>query len=155
MLWFIVLHLNRGHPKFDYFTPLNRVAASAADVDFRSGRPLLLPDLTDATGTTRHLAVGSGKDANIYVLDRDNMGKFNPNQDNAYELISGELAGGEFAKPSYFNGTVYCGAVGDALKAFPITDARLAVTLLVAKLKPISVSGNDAEHFRQRRCVGG
>src|SRR2546429_5980902 len=49
-----------------------------------------------------HLAVGSGKDATIYVLDRDNMGKFNANQNNVYELISGQLAGGEFAKPSYF-----------------------------------------------------
>lgn len=112
----------------DYFTPQNTVAASAADADFGSGGPLLLPDLTDATGTTRHLAVGSGKDANIYVLDRDNMGKFNPNQDSVYELISGQLAGGVWAKPSYFNGTVYYGAVGDALKAFPITNARLAVT---------------------------
>src|SRR2546429_682866 len=112
----------------DYFTPSNTVAESAADQDFGSGGPLLLPDLTDATGTTRHLAVGSGKDANIYVLDRDNMGKFNANQNNVYELISGQLAGGEFAKPSYFNGTVYYGAVGDALKAFPITNAKLAVT---------------------------
>jgi hypothetical protein len=112
----------------DYFTPLNTVAASAADEDFGSGGPLLLPDLTDATGTIRHLAVGSGKDANIYVLDRDSMGKFNANQNNVYELISGQLAGGEFAKPSYFNGTVYYGAVGDALKAFPITNAKLAVT---------------------------
>jgi hypothetical protein len=112
----------------DYFTPQNTVAASSADTDFGSGGPLLLPDLTDATGTTRHLAVGSGKDANIYVLDRDNMGKFNPSQDNIYQLISGQLAGGEWAKPSYFNGTVYYGAVGDALKAFPITNAKLAVT---------------------------
>ena len=72
--------------------------------------------------------MGSGKDANIYVLDRDNMGKFNPNQDNVYELISGQLAGGVWAKPSYFNNTVYYGAVGDALKAFPITNARLAAT---------------------------
>ena len=112
----------------DYFTPSNTVAASAADEDFGSGGPLLLPDLTDSTGTTRHLAVGSGKDATIYVLDRDNMGKFNANQNNVYELISGQLAGGEFAKPSYFNGTVYYGAVGDALKAFPITNAKLAVT---------------------------
>jgi len=112
----------------DYFTPQNTVAASAADADFGSGGPLLLPDLTDATGTTRHLAVGSGKDANIYVVDRDNMGKFNASQNNIYELISGQLAGGEWAKPSYFNNTVYYGAVGDALKAFPITNAKLAVT---------------------------
>ena len=44
----------------------------------------------DATGTTRHF--GSRlrqKDAIIYVVDRDNMGKFNANQNNLYELISG------------------------------------------------------------------
>jgi hypothetical protein len=28
--------------------------------------------------------------------------------------------------PAYFNGTVYFGAVGDALKAFPVTNAKLA-----------------------------
>ena len=110
----------------DYFTPSNTVAQSDQDLDFGSGGPLLLPDLTDASGTTRHLAVGSGKDANIYVLDRDNMGKFNSGADNIYQLIPGELSGGEFGKPSYFNNTAYYGAVGDTLKAFPITNAKLA-----------------------------
>jgi len=112
----------------DYFTPSNTVAQSDRDLDFGSGGPLLLPDLMDASGTTRHLAVGSGKDANIYVLDRDNMGKFNSGADNIYQLIPGELPGGEFGKPSYFNNTVYYGAIGDALKAFPITNAKLAMT---------------------------
>lgn len=110
----------------DYFTPSNTVAQSDQDLDFGSGGPLLLPDLMDASGTTRHLAVGSGKDANIYVLDRDNMGKFNSGADNIYQLIPGELSGGEFGKPSYFNNTVYYGAIGDTLKAFPITNAKLA-----------------------------
>ena len=112
----------------DYFTPSNTVAQSDRDLDFGSGGPLLLPDLMDASGTTRHLAVGSGKDANIYVLDRDNMGKFNSGADNIYQLIPGELPGGEFGKPSYFNNTVYYGAIGDALKALPITKAKLAMT---------------------------
>jgi hypothetical protein len=112
----------------DYFTPSNTVAQSDQDLDFGSGGPLLLPDLMDANGTTRHLAVGSGKDANIYVLDRDNMGKFNSGADNIYQLIPGELSGGEFGKPSYFNNTVYYGAVGDTLKAFPVTNAMLAHT---------------------------
>ena len=114
----------------DYFTPSNTVALSNADADLGSGGPLLLPDLVDATGTTRHLAVASGKNnPNIYVLDRDNMGKFNPNADNIYQLLAGVLSsGGEFGKPSYFNNTVYYGAVGDSLKAFPITSGRLATT---------------------------
>lgn len=112
----------------DYFVPFNTVSQSAQDLDFGSGGPLLLPDVQDSTGATRHLAVGAGKDANIYVLDRDNMGKFNSASDNVYQLISGQLAGGEFAKPSYFNGTVYYGAVGDNLKAFPISAGKLAAS---------------------------
>lgn len=111
----------------DYFTPSNTVSESNADTDLGSGGPLLLPDLVDANGATRHLAVGSGKDAIIYVLDRDNMGKFNSSADNIYQQINGQI-GGVFSKPSYFNNTVYYGAVGDHLKAFPITNAKLAGT---------------------------
>jgi len=53
------------------------------------------------------------------------MGKFNSNADNNYQVISGQI-GGVWSKPSYFNGTVYYGAVSDALKAFPVTSAQLA-----------------------------
>jgi len=112
----------------DYFTPLNTVAESNVDEDLGSGGPLLLPDVTDASGKTRHLAVGSGKDAVIYVLDRDNMGKFSATQNNIYQQIPGQLAGPEFAKPSYFNGTVYYGAVSDSIKALPIASGKLATT---------------------------
>jgi hypothetical protein len=112
----------------DYFAPSNTVAESNVDEDLGSGGPLLLPDITDATGKTRHLAVGSGKDAIIYVLDRDNMGKFSATQNSIYQQISGQLAGGEYAKPSYFNGTVYYGAESDAVKAFPIAGGKLATS---------------------------
>lgn len=111
----------------DYFTPSNTVSESNADTDFGSGGPLLLPDLVDGNGTTRHLAVGSGKDAIIYVVDRDNMGKFSSTADNIYQQISGQI-GGVWSKPSYFNNTVYYGAVGDHLKSFPITNAKLSAT---------------------------
>src|SRR5262249_34681819 len=36
--------------------------------------------------------------------------------------------GGVWSKPSYFNGTVYYGAVGDHMKAFPVANAKLATT---------------------------
>jgi hypothetical protein len=109
----------------DYFTPSNTVSESNSDTDFGSGGPLLLPDLVDGNGTTRRLAVGSGKDAIIYVVDRDNMGKFNSTADNIYQQINGQI-GGVWSKPSYFNNTVYYGAVGDHLKSFPIANAKLA-----------------------------
>ena len=112
----------------DYFTPLNTVSESDADTDFGSGGPLLLPDLVDSTGQTRHLAVGAGKDSNIYVVDRDNMGKFNSSKDNVYQQINGAISGGVWSKPSYFNNVVYYGSVGDSIKAFPITGGKLATS---------------------------
>jgi len=123
------VRLSSGVPitLLDYFTPSNTVSESNSDTDFGSGGPLLLPDLVDGSGNTRHLAVGSGKDAIIYVVDRDNMGKFNSGADNIYQQITGQI-GGVWSKPSYFNNTVYYGAVGDHLKAFPITSAKLATT---------------------------
>ncbi len=124
---YVKLSPNPPMKLLDYFTPSNTVSESNADTDFGSGGPLLLPDLVDASGTTRHLAVGSGKDAIIYLVDRDNMGKFNSSTDNIYQQINGQI-GGVWSKPSYFNNTVYYGAVGDHLKAFPIANARLSGT---------------------------
>jgi outer membrane protein assembly factor BamB len=113
----------------DYFEPYNTVSESNADIDLGSGGALLLPDLTDASGTVRHLLVGAGKDRNIYVGDRDNLGKFNPtNNSNLYQEIPGALAQGAWSSPAYFNGTVYYAGQKDTLKAFPITQAKLATT---------------------------
>ena len=112
----------------DYFAPFNTVQESDADEDLGSGGAMILPDLTDNAGQVHHLAVGAGKDANIYVVNRDNMGKFNPNSNNVYQEIQGALANGVFASPAYFNNTVYYGAPGDAIKAFTISNARLSTT---------------------------
>ncbi|PYU52847.1 MAG: pyrrolo-quinoline quinone [Acidobacteria bacterium] len=124
---FVKLSTAGGLRLADYFTPHNTVAESDADQDFGSGGGIVLMDVQDVGGATRHLSVGAGKDAIIYVADRDNMGKFNPNTDQIYQEISGQLGGQVFSMPTYFNGTVYFGAVGDALKAFPIVSAKLAV----------------------------
>jgi len=113
----------------DYFAPFNVVAENSVDEDLGSGGALVLPDLTDSGGKTRRLAVGAGKDAHIYVVDRDNMGKFNPvNNSKIYQDITGALGGPEFGMPAYYNGTIYYGAVGDYLKAFRFSNALLAST---------------------------
>jgi len=104
----------------------NTVAESAADKDLGSGGALLLPDLKDSTGHIRHLAVGAGKDENIYVVNRDNMGKFNSTKNNIWEEIGVALPGGEFAMPAYYNDTVYYGGVGDHIKAFAVAQALLS-----------------------------
>lgn len=110
----------------DYFTMHNTVAESDADLDLGSGGTLLLPDLKDSAKNTKHLAVGAGKDAVIYVVDRDSMGKFDPATNHIYQEISGQLGGNVFSMPAFFNNTIYYAAVDDSLKAFPITNAKLA-----------------------------
>jgi hypothetical protein len=125
---FVKLSTSSGLKLADYFTPHNTVAESNADTDFGSGGGILMLDVTDSGGNTRHLAVGAGKDSIIYVVDRDAMGKFNASTDQIYQEISGQLGGGVYSMPAFFSDTVYYGAVGDALKAFPVTTARLAAT---------------------------
>lgn len=112
----------------DYFAPFNTVAESNQDIDLGSGGALVLPDLVDASGVTRQLAVGAGKDSKIYIVDRHAMGKFNGTQNAIWQEIDGQLSGSVFGMPAYFGNVVYYGAVGDNLKAFPITSAKLATT---------------------------
>lgn len=112
----------------DYFEESNQSQENSTDEDLGSGGAMVLPDLTDNSGTTHHLAVGAGKDANIYVVDRDSMGKFNSNSNNIYQQISNGLANSVFSSPAYFNNTVYYGAVGDSIKAFAILNAQLGTT---------------------------
>jgi len=110
----------------DYFTMHDTVSESNGDVDLGSGGALVLPDMTDANNQTRHLAVGAGKDSIIYLCDRDSMGKFNSTADNIYqEVTSNGINGGVWSMPAYFNNMLYYGAVGDNLKAFAFSAARI------------------------------
>jgi hypothetical protein len=102
---------------------------SDADRDLGSGGVLILPDMTDAAGQVRHLAIGAGKDTNIYVVDRDNMGKFNPQNDDAiYQELYGVLPGGIWSTPAYYRGNVYFGAVNGPVRAFQFSNATLSAT---------------------------
>ncbi len=112
----------------DYFTMSNEIAESAADQDLGSGGAMLLPDLKDSANTVRHLVVGAGKDGNIYVVDRDSMGKFSASSNNIWQQLSGAMPGGIWSTPAYFNGTVYYGERGSTLKAFTVTNAKLVAT---------------------------
>jgi outer membrane protein assembly factor BamB len=110
----------------DYFTMFNEVAESSADEDLGSGGEMLLPDLTDSSNTVRHLVIGAGKDGNIYLVNRDSMGKFNASGNaQIWQEVSGALPGGIWSTPAYFNGTVYYADSGGTLKAFAISSAKL------------------------------
>jgi hypothetical protein len=112
----------------DYFEMDNQAQENGSDTDLGSGGMIVLPDLNDSSGHTWHLAVGAGKDSNLYVVNRDSMGKFSSNNGGIYQEIAGALSGGVFAMPAYFNNTIYYGSVGGTIQAFTITNAKLSTT---------------------------
>ena len=143
----------------DYFDEYNTDQESSADLDLGSGGEILLPDLTDAGGAVHHLIVGAGKDANIYLADRDNMGKYNSTGDsNIYQQVSGQLAGKVYSTPAYFNQTLYYGAVGDSVKAFPIANAQLGDGPVQRFGHDLSLSRGHARRLcewnAERHCLG-
>lgn len=112
----------------DYFATFDAVHLSAMDQDLGSGGEMLLPDMMDSTNTVKHLVVGAGKDGKIYLVDRDNMGKFDSTKNNIWQELDGQLGGGIFSSPAYFNGSLYYGAIGASLRAFSLTAAKISTT---------------------------
>jgi mono/diheme cytochrome c family protein len=108
----------------DYFTPSDQATLAANDTDLGSGGSLLLPDSVGSAAHP-HLLVGCGKEGTIYLLDRDNMGQYNPTGDTQ---IVQELAGavdGAWSSPAYFNNTIYYQTSGDVMRAFTITNGAI------------------------------
>jgi hypothetical protein len=103
-----------GMKAADYFIPYNVMDLDGADSDFGAGAPLLLPDSAGIPGHP-HLMLASGKEGKIYVLDRDNLGKFNPSNDSALNAVpdgSGNNTppvqlGGSLSTAAYYNGSIY------------------------------------------------
>jgi len=112
----------------DYFEMDNEASENGSDTDLGSGGAIVLPDLSDGAGHTLHLAVGAGKDNNLYLVNRDSMGKFSSSNSGIYQELAGALPGGVWAMPAYFNNTVYYGSVGSPIQAFTITNAKLSTS---------------------------
>jgi hypothetical protein len=125
---FIKLTTKGGLAVADYFEMDNGVAESASDTDLGSGGALLLPDMKDSSHNTWQLAAGAGKDSNLYLVNRNSMGKFSSSANNIYQELAGVLPGGLWSMPAYFNGKLYLGPVGQPILAFQFKNAKLQTT---------------------------
>lgn len=105
----------------DYFTPFNADELDAKDNDLGSGGPMLLPD---QPGPHPHLAVVGGKAPLIYVLDRDHLGHYQPNN-NSHALQTIVTKGGIFGSMAYWNQNVYVLSDSDALRDFQVINGKL------------------------------
>ncbi len=132
---FVKVSTSGGLAVADYFEMYNGVSESEGDVDLGSGGTLLVSQ-KDASGTVWDLAVGAGKDSNLYVVNRNNMGKFQSSSNsNIYQELAGALPGGIWSMPAAFNNRIYYGPVGSPILAFQFKDAMLLST-------PVSQTAN-------------
>jgi hypothetical protein len=100
---------------FDYFTPFDQATDQAQDRDLGSGGPVVL-DRKDNAGVTHYLMVVAGKDKEIYVANRNNLGKQvnNPPNGGIYQVIGPVVPSsiGVFGPGAFLNGAMYWGPAG-------------------------------------------
>jgi hypothetical protein len=104
----------------DWFTPFNQQFLSNVDADLGSGAVVLLPDQNVGPA---HLLVQMGKEGLVYLIDRDNMGFFRPNDNNQIVQSFAGTAGGFWGTPALWQDNLYFAGAGDVLKQFPFDPA--------------------------------
>jgi hypothetical protein len=97
----------------DYFTPLDQASLDANDTDFGSGAATVLVD--QPSGPVAHLLIGGGKQGNLFLLNRDNLGKFSSSTNNVVQAVN--LGNSIFATPVFWQNNLYVAGVG-TLKQF-------------------------------------
>jgi hypothetical protein len=128
----------------DFFTPDNAESLDEEDLDLGSTGVLIMPDLVDSQSVVHRYAVAAGKDGNMYVVDRDNMGQFSMSMNNTVQtiVINGSGAASfNYSTPAYFNNNVYVCPSGQTLKAFAISNALLATSATMSTTPAIGTSG--------------
>ena len=85
-------------------------------------------------GLHPHEAITAGKNGTIYLVDRDNMGHYNPNNDTqiVQTIVNifphGTFTNGNFKAPVYWNGNLYFSADADVMKSFSLVNGMMSTT---------------------------
>jgi hypothetical protein len=106
------------------FTPASYMTLNSNDLDFGSGGVMLVPPVPRQTGP--FLAVASGKESTLYLLNRANLGGLKPNNAGALQALSvGPVGFGVRGGPAYYDGpsgpTVYLQITNDVLRSYALT----------------------------------
>jgi uncharacterized repeat protein (TIGR03806 family) len=117
-----------GITMVDFFAPSNAVTLSGEDKDLGSSAPIILPD-SAGSAAHPHLVVGGGKTSPIYLVDRDNMGRWNASTDNQIvQQFNGGPGGDRDITPAFFKNTLYIIDSNSKIGAYTIANALFNTT---------------------------
>lgn len=116
------LRMTRALSVTDYFTPDNESILDDDDLDLGSSAGLILPK---QAGSYPDEITGADKQGTIYLVDRDNMGKFNIGSNDVIQTITGSPEG-YYSSPAYFGNAVYYSGQGDYLDRYTLIKGALS-----------------------------
>lgn len=108
----------------DWFTPYDFQQLNDLDHDLGSGGAILLPDQSSGPA---HLMVAGGKGGQLYVINRDNMGK-NHVADNNQIVQQIALTGGLFGVPAAWGNHVYVQALKGPMQCYTNNGGQFSLT---------------------------
>jgi hypothetical protein len=107
----------------DSFTPFNQADMYNFDIDFGSGGVVLLPM---QSGPDPFEAISGAKDGNYYLVNTENLGRYNAVQNSDLQTISvGTAPNGVFSTPAYFNGNLYLDALNTPVESDPVVNGQV------------------------------
>jgi hypothetical protein len=121
---FLRLSTKGGLAVADYFEMDNESEENGSDADLGSGGTVLI-NQKDSTGKVWQLAVGAGKDTNLYVVNCANLGKFRSTANHIYQELPGALPRGVFSTPAAFSNNLFYGPVDSPILKFQFSNAKL------------------------------
>ena len=124
-----------------YFTPDNNSILSGNDADLAAGGNILVP-----SSSLGDVTLGGGKDGNIYVVNRDDMGGYSTTTNNVIQTLktgsgnSNDTYDNIFSTPVFWNNLLYFHCNDDVLRSFSWNPANTS-----APLAPAGVGSNVYE----------
>src|SRR6185437_15944116 len=127
----------------DYFTPYDQAILNNNDFDLGAGGVLLLPT---QSGPYPDEMVFAGKGGTVYVVNRDNMGHYNSNNNNQIiqslpNIFPAGVVMGNFSSPVYYHGNVYFAPVDGNVQAFSLTNGFLSTAPISRSAESYSFPG--------------
>jgi hypothetical protein len=118
----------------DYFAP--HVLFNSNDVDLGTNTGIIIT----TSGQFPHELIGGDKTGTLYVVNRDNMGKFNGSTDQNIQSIPNAVGvrvsnaatcsptndDCDYSSPAFWNGHIYVAGVNDHVKEFTLSNSLLS-----------------------------
>jgi hypothetical protein len=124
----------------DYFAPDNESTLDDDDMDLGSSAGLILPK---QAGSYPDEITGADKQGTIYLVNRDNMGKFNSGSNSVIQTITGSPQG-YFSSPAYFGSAVYYSGQGDYLDRYTLIKGMLSAAPVSQSPSTLAAGGTPS-----------